>query len=110
MTFYDVMYRLTILIRCRERDGVYFSYAMVDEGCYSTNQAIVVFAIAMPYFICYFVLLPYFFWKYIRKPANKSLVNTILSYSWTVENYSRQEAANIKSMQMTYGITFAGLR
>lgn len=71
MTFYDVMYRLTTLIRCRERDDVSFSYLIVDEACYSADQSIAVVAVALPYFIGYFILLPLFFWRTIRKPENK---------------------------------------
>lgn len=110
MTFYDVMYRLTTLIRCRERDDVSFSYLIVDEACYSADQSIAVVAVALPYFIGYFILLPLFFWRTIRKPENKQPLFTILKYKWTTENFSRQQAADVKRFQMTYGITFIGLR
>lgn len=110
MTFYDVMFRLSTLIRCREQDGLLFSYLLVDEECYSTSQIIVVFAVALPYFIGYFILLPVFFWRNIRKPENKQPLFNILKHKWSTELFSRQQAADVRRFQMTYGITFIGLK
>jgi len=89
MTFYEVVYRLSFLIRCRDQDGLSFSYLLVDESCYSTDQIIVVFCIALPYFIGFFILLPVLFWRTIRKPENKQPLFNILKHKWSTELLSR---------------------